>query len=127
MSQRGSRLIGLHHVQLAMPPDEEEAAVKFYGAILGLEKVAKPADLSPRGGVWFRTGNLEVHLGVEDQFSPAVKAHPAFLVEGLETLKARIEAAGYRVTDTVQIEGFHRVYVRDPFGNRVELIEPATA
>jgi catechol 2,3-dioxygenase-like lactoylglutathione lyase family enzyme len=125
MSQRGARLVGLHHVQLAMPPGEEEAAVKFYGAILGLDQVPKPADLSPRGGVWFRTGDLEVHLGIEDQFSPAVKAHPAFLVQGLETLKARIEAAGYRVTDTVQIEGFHRVYVRDPFGNRVELIEPA--
>jgi catechol 2,3-dioxygenase-like lactoylglutathione lyase family enzyme len=125
MKERGSRLVGLHHVQLAMPPDEEEAAVKFYGAILGLEQVPKPVDLSPRGGVWFRTGDLEVHLGMEEQFSPAVKAHPAFLVDGLETLKARIEAAGYRVTDTVQIEGFHRVYVRDPFGNRVELIEPA--
>ncbi|MGZ5289130.1 MAG: VOC family protein [Actinomycetota bacterium] len=125
MSHRGARLVGLHHVQLAMPPDEEEAAVKFYGAILGLEQVPKPADLSPRGGVWFRTGDLEVHLGMEEQFSPAVKAHPAFLVDGLETMKARIEAAGYRVTDTVQIEGFHRVYVRDPFGNRVELIEPA--
>jgi catechol 2,3-dioxygenase-like lactoylglutathione lyase family enzyme len=125
MSQRGARLIGLHHVQLAMPPDEEEAAVRFYGAILGLDQVPKPADLSPRGGVWFRTGDLEVHLGMEDHFSPAVKAHPAFLVDGLETMKARIEAAGYRVTDTVQIEGFHRVYVRDPFGNRVELIEPA--
>ena len=125
MSQRGARLVGLHHVQLAMPPDEEEAAVKFYGAILGLEQVPKPPDLSPRGGVWFRTGDLEVHLGMEESFSPAVKAHPAFLVDGLETMKARIEAAGYRVTDTVQIEGFHRVYVRDPFGNRVELIEPA--
>ena len=125
MSQRGTRLVGLHHVQLAMPPDEEEAAVRFYGAILGLQQVPKPADLSPRGGVWFRTGDLEIHLGMEDQFSPAVKAHPAFLVDGLETLKARIEAAGYLVTDTVQIEGFHRVYVRDPFGNRVELIEPA--
>jgi catechol 2,3-dioxygenase-like lactoylglutathione lyase family enzyme len=125
MSHRGARLVGLHHVQLAMPPDEEEAAVKFYGAILGLEQVPKPADLSPRGGVWFRTGDLEVHLGMEEPFSPAVKAHPAFLVDGLETMKARIEAAGYRVTDTVQIEGFHRVYVRDPFGNRVELIEPA--
>ena len=66
MSQRGARLVGLHHVQLAMPPDEEEAAARFYGAILGLEQVPKPADLSPRGGVWFRTGDLEVHLGVEE-------------------------------------------------------------
>jgi len=125
MSERGARLVGLHHVQLAMPPDEEEAASRFYGAILGLRQVPRPPGLSPRGGVWFRTDDLEVHLGIEDQFAPAVKAHPAFLVDGLETLRARIEAAGYRVTDTVQLEGFHRVYVRDPFGNRVELIEPA--
>jgi hypothetical protein len=99
--------------------------VKFCGAILGLEKVAKPADLSPSGGVWLRTGDLEVDLGMKDQLSQAVKAHPAFLAEGLETLKARIEAAGYRVTDTLQIEGFHRMCVRGSFGSRVELIEPA--
>ncbi len=121
-----SGLVGLHHVQLAMPPDEEEAAVRFYGAILGMEQIPRPELLSPAGGVWFRRGDLEVHLGVEETaFRPADKAHPAFLVQGLETLRERIEAAGYRVTDTVQIEGFQRVYVRDPFGNRVELIEPA--
>lgn len=124
--ERESGLLGLHHVQLAMPPGEDEAAVRFYGAILGLEPIPKPEALSPAGGVWFRSGDLEVHLGVEEtSFTPAHKAHPAFLVRGLETLRERIEAAGYRVTDTVEMEGFHRVYVRDPFGNRVELIEPA--
>jgi catechol 2,3-dioxygenase-like lactoylglutathione lyase family enzyme len=116
-------LIGIHHVQLAMPAGEEEDAVRFYAGTLGLEQVPKPAELSPRGGVWFKSGTLEVHLGVEDQFRPAVKAHPAILVLGLERLRGRIEEAGYKISDTVQLEGYDRVYVRDPFGNRLELIE----
>ena len=124
MGDNESRLVGLHHVQLAMPPGEEEAATRFYGMILGLAPVPRPPALAPRGGVWFRSGDLEVHLGIEEPFTPARKAHPAFLVDGLETLRARIEAAGYRVTDDVPLEGFHRVHVRDPFGNRLELIEP---
>jgi catechol 2,3-dioxygenase-like lactoylglutathione lyase family enzyme len=123
VGEHGARLIGLHHVQLAMPPGEETAAVRFYGAILGLTQVSKPAELSPRGGVWFKDADLEVHLGVEEPFTPAVKAHPAFLVEDLETVRARVEAAGYRVMDSVPLEGHERVYVRDPFGNRIELIE----
>ncbi len=125
MADAGGRLVGLHHVQLAMPAGEEEAARLFYGTVLGLSEIPRPPALSPEGGVWFVRGELEVHLGVEERFSPAVKAHPAFLVEGIEDVRARIEGAGYRVTDTVQLEGFHRIYVRDPFGNRVELIEPA--
>ncbi len=124
MADRPGVLLGLHHVQLAMPAGEEEAAVRFYGTVLGLEQIPRPLTLSPGGGVWFRRGDLEVHLGVEERFSPAVKAHPAFLVTDVEGLRARIESGGYRVTDTVQLEGYHRVYVRDPFGNRVELIEP---
>ena len=117
-------LIGIHHVQLAMPEGEDAAAVHFYGEVLGLERIPKPDELSPRGGVWFRSGVLEVHLGVEDGFRPAVKAHPAFLVHGIAQLRGRVEAAGFKVSDTVQIEGFERVYLRDPFGNRLELIEP---
>ena len=120
-----ARLLGLHHVQLAMPPGEEEDAVKFYGAILGLTQVDKPPELAPRGGVWFRTEGLEVHLGIEEPFTPARKAHPAFLVQDLETLRERIELGGYRVTDDVPLEGFHRCHVRDPFGNRLELVEPS--
>ena len=118
------QLESLHHVQLAMPPGEEDAAVKFYADVLGLAQVEKPPQLAPRGGVWFRRGSLEVHLGVEEQFHPAHKAHPAFLVDGLERLRVRIEEAGYRVVDSVQLEGYRRCYVRDPFGNRIELVEP---
>ena len=124
MGENSAKLVGLHHVQLAMPPGEEEAAVRFYGAILGLTQVAKPPELAPRGGVWFRDGDLEVHLGVEEPFTPASKAHPAFVVRNLETLREKIELAGYRVLDDVALEGYIRCHVRDPFGNRLELIEP---
>jgi catechol 2,3-dioxygenase-like lactoylglutathione lyase family enzyme len=119
----GFELIGIHHVQLAMPDGEDADAVRFYADTLGLTQVPRPEALSPRGGVWFISGDLEVHLGVEDQFRPAVKAHPAILVNGLRTIRTRIEEAGYKISDTVQIEGYDRVYVRDPFGNRLELIE----
>ncbi|MDP9327705.1 MAG: VOC family protein [Actinomycetota bacterium] len=119
----GFELIGIHHVQLAMPDGEDADAVAFYADTLGLIQVPRPEALSPRGGVWFVSGDLEVHLGVEDQFRPAVKAHPAILVKGLGKIRTRIEDAGYKISDTVQIEGFDRVYVRDPFGNRLELIE----
>ena len=124
MTDNSAKLLGLHHIQLAMPEGEEEAALKFYGAILGLTQVAKPPELAPRGGLWFRDGALEVHLGIEEPFTPARKAHPAFLVRNLATLRERIEIAGYRVTDDVALEGFHRCHVRDPFGNRLELVEP---
>jgi catechol 2,3-dioxygenase-like lactoylglutathione lyase family enzyme len=124
VTDNSAKLLGLHHIQLAMPEGEEEAALKFYGAILGLTQVAKPPELAPRGGLWFRDGALEVHLGIEEPFTPARKAHPAFLVRNLVTLRERIETAGYRVTDDVALEGFHRCHVRDPFGNRLELVEP---
>jgi len=126
MGDGAGRATGLHHIQLAMPPGEEEAAVRFYGYLLGMRQIDKPPELAPRGGVWFREGAFEVHLGVEESFHPAYKAHPAFLVDGLEKLRVRLEATGIRVDDDpVQLEGFHRCYVRDPFGNRIELIEPA--
>lgn len=118
------RLLGLHHVQLAMPPGEEQAAIDFYEGVLGLDHVPKPPELEGRGGAWFRSGDLEVHLGVEDGFQPALKAHPAFLVEDLERVRARIEMSGFKVIESEQFSGFHRVHVRDPFGNRLELIEP---
>jgi catechol 2,3-dioxygenase-like lactoylglutathione lyase family enzyme len=119
------RLIGFHHVQLAMPPGEEDAAIEFYGGVLGFDEVPKPPELVGRGGVWFRSGDLEVHLGVEEGFQPAMKAHPAFLVEDLERMRARVEMSGYKVIESEQFSGFRRVHVRDPFGNRLELIEPA--
>jgi catechol 2,3-dioxygenase-like lactoylglutathione lyase family enzyme len=116
----------IHHVQLAMPPDEEDAGRAFYGDLLGLPEVPKPSELAPRGGLWFRTGALEVHLGVEREgFTPARKAHPAFLVQGLDALRDRLNEAGYRIDEDVQLEGYRRFHVRDPFGNRIELVEPA--
>ena len=119
-------ITGIHHVQLAMPPQEEEAGRKFYGDLLGLPEVAKPSELAPRGGLWFRSGSLEVHLGVEREgFTPARKAHPAFLVSGLDDLRDRLAAAGYRIDEDVQLEGYRRFHVRDPFVNRIELVEPA--
>jgi catechol 2,3-dioxygenase-like lactoylglutathione lyase family enzyme len=119
------RLIAFHHVQLAMPPGEEDAAIEFYGGVLGLDEVARPPELADRGGVWFRSGDLQVHLGVEEGFQPAMKAHPAFLVEDLERMRARVEMSGYKVIESEQFSGFRRVHVRDPFGNRLELIERA--
>jgi catechol 2,3-dioxygenase-like lactoylglutathione lyase family enzyme len=117
---------GLHHVQLAMPPGEEDAARAFYGELLGMTEVPKPDELATRGGLWFRDGALEVHLGVEGEgFTPARKAHPAFLVEGLDELRARLGEAGYRIDDDVPLQGYRRFHVRDPFGNRLELLEPA--
>ena len=95
----------------------------FYGGVLGLEEQAKPANLARRGGVWFAAGTLRLHLGVEDEFRPAKKAHPALLVRGLEELISRCEAAGHPVVTDEPLAGYRRVYVSDPFGNRIELLE----
>jgi catechol 2,3-dioxygenase-like lactoylglutathione lyase family enzyme len=118
------RLRAIDHVQLAMPPNEEELARKFYTGVLGLPEVPKPANLQKRGGVWFARDGLRVHLGVEKEFRPARKAHPAFLVEGLPDLIARCREAGCEVVDDEPLEGYDRIYVYDPFGNRLELMEP---
>ena len=117
------RVFGLDHVQLAMPRGEEDRARTFYRDVLGLAEVPKPANLAARGGVWFAGGNLQLHLGVEDDFRPARKAHPALLVEGLEELAAVCEAGGYEITYDEQLPGYYRAYVADPFGNRIELME----
>jgi catechol 2,3-dioxygenase-like lactoylglutathione lyase family enzyme len=116
-------IIALDHVQLAMPPGEEAAARRFYGQVLGLEEIAKPASLAGRGGAWFRGGGVEVHLGVEADFRPARKAHPAFRVRGLSGLIRRCVDAGHPVERAVPVPGVERVYVHDPFGNRIELVE----
>jgi catechol 2,3-dioxygenase-like lactoylglutathione lyase family enzyme len=117
-------IAGLHHVQLAMPRGEEAAAREFYGGVLQMEEVLKPPHLAVRGGVWFSAGHAEVHLGVEDEFRPAKKAHPALLVHGLAALRARCTAAGISLVEDQPLEGFDRCYVSDPFGNRLELLEP---
>lgn len=118
------RVYALDHVQLAMPRGAEEQARAFYTGVLGLQEVPKPPNLAKRGGVWFSGGTLSLHLGVEDDFRPAKKAHPALLVEGLAELAARCEAAGHPANRDEPLEGYERVYVADPFGNRIELMEP---
>ncbi|HKD17657.1 MAG TPA: VOC family protein [Thermoanaerobaculia bacterium] len=118
------RILRIDHVQLAMPRGQEEAARTFYAGLLGIPEVAKPPELAKRGGVWFEHGELKVHLGVEAEFRPALQAHPAFLVQGLEGLAARLRAAGVEVLDDGAMPRYRRVYVTDPFGNRLELMEP---
>lgn len=122
------RVYGLDHVQLAIPRGEEDRARTFYRDVLGLTEVPKPENLAKRGGVWFQGGSLQLHLGVEDDFRPARKAHPALLVEGLAELAAACEAGGYEITYDEQPAGYYHAYVADPFGNRIELMErPAEA
>jgi len=116
-------ILALHHVQLAMPAGGEDEARAFYGALLGLAEVAKPENLARRGGCWFENGGLRVHLGVEKDFRPARKAHPAFSVDDLALLKRKIVAAGREVVSDEPLEGFERFYVHDPFGNRIELMQ----
>jgi catechol 2,3-dioxygenase-like lactoylglutathione lyase family enzyme len=118
-----SEILGLDHLQLAMPAGQEERARSFYCGVLGLTEERKPANLSARGGVWFRTGTLRLHLGVDPNFRPATKAHPALLVSELPEVIARCQAAGYPPVHDEPLDGFDRVYVFDPFGNRLELLE----
>jgi hypothetical protein len=120
-------VVGLDHVQVAGPPGCEGAARRFYGELLGLDELPKPALLAARGGVWFRLGVHELHVGVADPFAPATKAHPALLVgseAALSALAARLAAGGVAVTwaDAEEIPGTTRFHVHDPFGNRLELV-----
>lgn len=114
----------LHHVQLAMPAGGEEKARAFYQGVLGIPEIPKPLNLAKRGGCWFEQGSLRIHLGIETDFRPARKAHPAFLVVDLPTLKTALEAAGYSLNSDEPLAGYDRVYVNDPFGNRIELMGP---
>jgi len=118
------RVRRLDHVQLAMPAGREDEARRFYDGALGIPEKAKPASLAARGGCWFESGDLKVHLGIDPNFVPAGKAHPAFIVDDLTGLIKRLKSAGYKVTEDQPIEGCDRVFVTDPFGNRIELMEP---
>ena len=118
-----AEIVGLDHVQLAMPSGQEDVARAFYAEVLGLEEEFKPEALAERGGVWFKGGSARVHLGVEDDFRPARKAHPALLVEGLSALSSRCREAGYDPVADHALPGYDRVHVTDPFGNRIELLE----
>ena len=116
---------GLHHVQLAMPAGEEDAARRFFAGVLGMTEIEKPPVLTARGGAWFRSGGLEIHLGIEESFRPARKAHPGILVRDLDDVVRRLRESGQDVTWDDDFPGFRRIYAHDPFGNRLEFLQPA--
>ena len=120
------KVVAIDHVQLAMPAGREADARAFYADVLGIPEQPKPPHLAERGGCWFERGALKIHLGVEKDFIPARKAHPALIVADLPALAATLKRAGHRVVDDEPLEGYTRVYVDDPFGNRIELMEPLT-
>lgn len=117
-------ILSIDHVQIAMPAGQEEQARAFYAGALGLKEIPKPPELAKRGGAWFKAGAVQVHLGVEADFHPARKAHPAFVVDDLDACLQQLRAAGSEV-DTSQpaLDGYRRAHVFDPFGNRIELME----
>jgi catechol 2,3-dioxygenase-like lactoylglutathione lyase family enzyme len=117
------KVVAIDHVQLAIPPGGEAAARAFYRDVLGLSEVPKPEAMQGRGGMWFQAGPVQIHIGVEPDMRPSVKAHPALVVTELDTWLARLAAAGFRWKPAEEIPGTRRGHTWDPFGNRIELIE----
>jgi catechol 2,3-dioxygenase-like lactoylglutathione lyase family enzyme len=116
-------IIGLDHVQLAMPRGGEDRARAFYCEVLELPERPKPPELAARGGCWFETESVKIHLGVEQDFRPSAKAHPGLLVRDLDGLLTRCRRRGFHATEPELIEATRRAFVHDPFGNRIELME----
>lgn len=118
------KILSIDHVQIAMPAGEEEIARAFYMDILGFTEIPKPAVLLKRGGAWFQSENVQLHLGVESDFHPARKAHPAFIVDDLNAILEKVQLAGYEWDESQPpLDGYKRTHVYDPFGNRIELME----
>src|SRR4029453_28674 len=118
------RITGIDHVQLAMPAGQEEVAREFYARTLGIPEVPKPPELAKRGGAWFEDGAVKIHLGVEADFRPAPNGHPALIVRDLAALGAPLRSKGHEIVLADGMPGYDRVHVSDPFGNRIELMEP---
>ncbi|HEY5019916.1 MAG TPA: VOC family protein [Steroidobacteraceae bacterium] len=116
-------IVGIDHVQLAMPAGGEERARAFYGDVLGLPETPKPAALAQRGGCWFESDRVKIHLGVDKTFHAATKAHPGLLVTGLRAIIERCREKGFEVVDDAPMAGYERIFLSDPFGNRLELME----
>lgn len=112
----------IDHVQLAMPSGEEDTARRFYRDLLGMVEIPKPAELARRGGCWFESGEVQVHLGVENDFRPAKKAHPGLRCRDYATLIAWLSHGGVEVVEVDDIPGVRRCHIHDPFGNRIELV-----
>lgn len=115
--------IEIEHVQLAAPSGCEEEARSFYGELLGLSEIPKPEKLRKRGGVWFQCGSQQIHIGIEDGFRPAKKAHPAFLIQDIAILREHLLAHGITIQDDDSIADVTRFFAEDPFGNRLEFME----
>ncbi len=114
-------ILGIDHVQLAAPPGSEHEVRGFYGSLIGMEELRKPEAIRGRGGCWFHAGAQELHVGVDEAFAPARKAHPGLVTSDLDAIRARLQAAGVEYEDDTKIEGVDRLFVHDPFGNRLEL------
>ena len=116
---------GFDHVQIAAPAGCEDEARRFFAGLLGLTELSKPVPLAARGGTWFQVGAQELHVGVEDEFQPARKAHPAFAVDDVDSLADRLENAGVEVRWDDELSGVRRFYADDPWGNRLEFLQRA--
>ena len=118
-------ILSIDHVQIAIPAASEDRARAFYSGILGFAEVAKPPQMAERKSIWLVIGSVNLHLGIEPDFTPAKRAHPAFVVEGLDKILAACDRAGISSKPDTSFSGFRRVHVFDPFGNRLELMERA--
>lgn len=116
-------VVAIDHVQLAIPPGGEPAARQFYGELLGFTEVPKPPVMAARGGMWFQAGPVGIHLGIEPDMRPSLKAHPALVVDDLDAFVVRLVAAGSRWSPSDELPGTRRGHTWDPFGNRIELIQ----
>jgi catechol 2,3-dioxygenase-like lactoylglutathione lyase family enzyme len=117
------KIKAIDHIQLAAPKGSEEEAKRFFYGILGMKEIDKPESLKNRGGVWFEFGPYQIHVGIEEPFFPAKKAHPAFAVESIEALKQHLINNGVPVTEDHRIPDVVRFHTSDPFGNRLEFLE----
>jgi hypothetical protein len=117
-----STFTAIDHVQLAMPPGEEGKARAFYGGLLGMKELAKPPELAKRGGCWFESGDVQIHLGVENDFRAAKKAHPALRCRDYAALVKTLRDSGVAVNEPGDIPGVRRGHVHDPLGNRIEMV-----
>jgi catechol 2,3-dioxygenase-like lactoylglutathione lyase family enzyme len=124
--QTQGAILGIHHVTIEIPTNSEEAARAFYGSVLGLKEIEIPHDLQSHGGVWFRCGDQQLHIGpISADFQPQRRGHPAFVIDNLGRWQELLEKAGAKVEEAIQEPGWQRFYSRDPFGNRLEFRCPA--
>lgn len=120
------KFLGLDHVQVAAPPNSENEASSFYGDILGMEPIAKPLALQKNGGVWFQCGSHQLHIGIKEDFEGEAKAHPAFEIQNLSDFKQHLQDNDVAFQEDDKIPDVERIYVFDPFGNRLEFLSHQT-